>query len=177
MLSTNMSLLTTGQALFVGLRYNRRTAMNKHISLWQRLTDVPVNEYLLLRVQPEFEEPSEVLFFTNENALKSFETWWLEYSSRFVNDEYLTSAMPTANNGVKLQGYPLRHVHQVSSKFTKDEVAKQFLEEWYWICEYTQDPVIWTSDFWLFDNDAEMVMFKLRGKIETETDEYDNLPF
>jgi hypothetical protein len=176
MLSTNLSLLTTGQNLFVGLRYSRRSTMNKHISLWQRLTDVPTSEYLLLKVQPEFEEPSEVLFFTNERALKSFEMWWDTYSSRFPNDQYLTSPMPIAVNGSKIQGYPLRHLHQLSSKFSKDELAKQFLDEWYWICEFTNDPVIWTNEFWLFESDAEMVMFKLRGKIETEIEDTDT-PF
>lgn len=176
MLSTNLSLLTTGQNLFVGIRYSRRSAMTKHISLWQRMTDVQQSEYLLLKVQPEFEEPSEVLFFTNEKSLQSFAKWWDSYSARFTNDEYLTSAIPTASNGIKIQGYPLRHIHQVSSKFTKDELAKQFLDEWHWICEFTHDPVIWTNEFWLFENDAEMVMFKLRGRIETEEDD-NNIPF
>lgn len=176
MSSTNMSILTTGQQLFVGLRYRRRSAMDMHIALWQRLTKVPKSEYILLKVQPEFEEPCDVLFFTNEAALQSFEMWWESYSNRFADSEYLTSVMPKVSNGVKIQGYPLHHVHKVSTRFTKDDMAKQYLEEWYWICEYTQDPVIWTSEFWLFANDAEMVMFKLRGKIETDEDP-DNIPF
>jgi hypothetical protein len=171
------TILTSGQQLFVGMRYSKSSAMASHIALWRRLTKTPVTQYEILKVHTEFDGICEVLVFGKKAAYDEFGEWWNEYQKRFVGEEYLTGHIPSARDGVMITGYPLRHGAIQTKNKTPAMILNHFLQEWYWICEFTQDKVIWSNDFWLFESEADMVMFKLKGVVQTEDEDGDDMPF
>lgn len=163
-----------GQKLFVGLTFQSRGEMGVHVSLWQTINKPDIKTYDIVKVQSEYGDPTDVLFFKTQEAYDSFKTWWDNYTARFTGDEYVMSFFPRVANTQHISGWVYRHE---KLRYDRHDVrSKKFRDEWRWICEFTQDKVWWTQDFWLFENEAEMVMFKLKGKIQNE-DEEDNLPF
>jgi hypothetical protein len=163
--------LIPGNQLFVGLTYDRRGVVSQHIALWQRITPVPADHYLILKMQHEFSDACDVLFFTNKTALEQFEQWWTKYSARFPKDQVYMNTMPQPQEGVQMSGYPLMHANRNHLNMMTSQIQRLYHDQWHWIAENTSDPVIWTKDFWLFENEAEMVMFKLRDKRVGDEDE------
>lgn len=167
-------MLHNGKQLIVGMTFERRGAVAQHISVWQSIVRPDIKSYLILRVQPEFDDPCEVLFFNSQEAYDKFKTWWDEYITRFDGREYMNQIIPTIPDGRHISGWPL--IHDTSKLNSADMRSKQFRDEWRWICEFTQDKVRINKEFWLFESEADMVMFKLKGKLQNE-DEDDSPPF
>lgn len=165
--------LNTGSSLFVGLRYDANSVVSNHIELWQSLQPVSTEKYSILKVQYEYNQAWTVLFFTNEQDMRDFETWWEIYTKRFHNDDYLTKSIPEPHDGQFISGYPISHRRRSDRSRRND----MFNMEWQWIYKNTEHKVWWTSNFWIFENEAEMIMFKLSGDTTSDSQDDDNLPF
>lgn len=180
MTSKDLKQLTPGNQLFVGLTYPRSSIVDKHISLWQRITDIPKEQYIVMKMQHEFSDACDVLFFTNKSAMQKFEIWWSAYALRFPKDQVYQNAIPMPQEGEHLSGYPLMHKGN-NKNMALSMLLRVHTDQWQWIVEHITEPVLYTKEFWLFSNEADMVMFKLRDKRlgdeeKEEVEDYD-MPF
>ena len=173
MKSPNIKQLEPGTQLFVGLTYERNSVMSNHLVLWEKTTNVPKDQYLVSKMQQEFTDSFNILFFTNKTALESFESWWTKYAARFPKDQVYSSTTPMPMEGQLMTGYPLMHDTRKFKHLSLSAIQKTHLDQWHWLAENTTEPVLFTKDFWLFASEAEMVMFKLRDKRLGDEDDED----
>jgi hypothetical protein len=139
-----------------------------HLAIWKALNDpLSVKSFTMEFTIPgpqryEYGDRMHAMLFREAEDLEAFTAWWDQYKKRFGEDdiEKCQNAYPTIKEGMHVNGYAFKHGLGSASD------TRRGFHDWCWIVGHTTGKVTMTSDYWIFEDEAEMVQMKLRGKPE-----------
>jgi hypothetical protein len=142
-----------------------------HVNVWRECSDtfsratMAVTSSTCQDITDPFEK--EIIFlFNNKKDVEEAQAWWDSYRARF--HDMTKTFLPRFANGQELTGYALEIVQAESTgKYDIESKSGEtdFFSEWVWLVQHTSDRVYWSKHFWFFENQAEMVQFKLSGDL------------
>lgn len=91
------------------------------------------------------------LLFTEQEVQQKFLEWHNHYKARFGDKLWYTDYFPGLTAGARVDGFAF-------------PAGAYLFDEWMWIITHTYQPVFKVNGFWIFQNESEMLMFKLRGE-------------
>lgn len=139
-----------------------------HLAIWKALNDPASTksfsmEFFVPGVQRyEHGDRMHALMFRTEADMKEFTVWWKTYSMRFGDDDFekISNTFPTIREGMHINGYAFKHGLGSNSD------TRRGFHDWCWIVGHTSGKVTYAGEYWIFEDEAEMVQMKLRGKPE-----------
>jgi hypothetical protein len=165
-------LFRAGAQLMPAFSVEDSDALQFFLTIWKNCEEPDENTYCLIRSEGGFDEITFVkmpdvvtLLFSDAKALDKFNKWFAAYNQRWGEDVWNAKYFPTLKLGGRVDGfaYPAFIRTDANGGSMCDEKL-HWLHEWQWIVENTYDPVVHVPGFWIFKNEAEMVMFKMRDK-------------
>jgi hypothetical protein len=166
-------LFTTGEQLIPVLYIENPCAMMFHISVWMEVCkpnqedygvvwDGKISKYSnLIGGSLAADNMEGVLLIKQGKTLEDFNTWWGNYTKRFEGESWKTEQFPFLKEGMEISGCPIAHGEQLSYTSGQLMATDKLFDRWCWIVEKTYQPVWFSNEFWLFNNTAEMLMYKL----------------
>lgn len=167
------NLFTQGIPLFAGLALAESDFIHFLLHMWITCEEPDLSTYGVLNVKGHginpstFEEnPSNlVLLFVSEKKRDEFTTWLRGYTARFQGDEWQRRYFPGMTIGNFMSGFtfPADSEQSVANR-SYNGICERWVKEWQWIVNHTHSKVLHINGYWLFENEAEMLMFKMRDK-------------
>ena len=139
-----------------------------HLAVWKALNDPTSTksfsmEFLVPGPQRyDHGDRMHALLFRSEKDVNAFTEWWNAYSKRFGDDdlEKCQNCYPILKEGAHINGYAFKHGLGSNSD------TRRGFHDWAWIVASTSGKVTFSGEYWIFEDEAEMVQMKLRGKPE-----------
>jgi hypothetical protein len=166
-------LFKTGEQLTSALFIENPCAMMFHISVWIEVCKPNADDYgvvwdgkiskysTLVGGATASDNMAGVLLIKQGQTLDEFNTWWDEYTKRFKGDSWKTEQLPFIKEGQEISGCPIAHGEYLSYTGSQLMSTDKLFDRWCWIVEKTHQPVWFSNEFWVFNNTAEMLMYKL----------------
>jgi hypothetical protein len=154
--------LFTGSPLYPGLAATSNKYVRFYVAVWKTVTDCsPENFGILVGsadeiIVADYYSRLLSLLFNNKEDQEKFFAWHARYKERFGEDTWCSSFFPVLSEG-RVNGYAIKAHETNSLDSIGDAIA-----EWSWIVSNTHDGVSFWQGMWVFQNEAEMLMFKLR---------------
>jgi hypothetical protein len=155
-----------GGNFHIGKLFKHSGNTSFHLAVWKAINDpTSVKSFTM-----EFMVPAEqrydhgdrmhALLFRSEKDLAQFTSWWQTYSKRFGDDDLETckNAYPILKEGEHINGYAFKHGLGSNSD------NRRGFHDWAWLVANTTGKVTFSGEYWIFEDEAEMVQLKLRGK-------------
>jgi hypothetical protein len=146
-----------------------------HVSIWILNNNLPEDKFgwMMVRditVNPMTFEPTpktNVLVFDSRKNRDDFNEWLASYTARFGSGDWKTQYLPSIQAGDRVTGFAMPSFDAVNKNNWSmyDGMHPSWLKEWAWIVANTHDKVLFVNEFWLFENESEMLMFKLRDTV------------
>ena len=164
-------LMTAGKAVFIGITYDDNSYIDNHIEVWLKVMKPDENSYQILTYQNNRQgDRYSALLFATQVDLDNFLQWWEKYKSRFINQSFEDNEVPTIYEGQFIAGHTVK-IGQVRNRYDRNL-------DWLWIVEHTTGDVLRFDDLWLFTDENEMMMFKLRvPSADAVIDDEEDIPF
>lgn len=160
-------IFTPGSNFYIGNVFKTTGYLPFHLAIWKAIKDpTSIKSYTMEFTIPSVDKYSssdhaQVLLFKKQTDLDDFNTWWAAYILRFGDLDMDLCSFPVIHEGMHINGYAYKH--NLSS--SANDVRRGF-HDWCWIVGHTTGAVVLTSDFWIFEDKAEMLQLKLKGKPE-----------
>lgn len=170
-------LFTQGVPLFTGLVLRVSDVIHFVINMWITCEEPDLSTYGVLIAkglgvnQATFEPHPDnlVLLFNSESARDQFTAWLGKYTARFSKDEWMKGYFPGMTVGHYMSGYTYPADTARANDVRRSNrlyhgIYEEWVREWQWIVNHTFSKVIHINGYWLFENESEMIMFKMRDK-------------
>jgi hypothetical protein len=160
--------------LFAALALDSATALMFHVSVWIEccqpssddygiVWDGQVSRYTAIAPNvPDVNAMHGCLLIKQGKTLDEFKTWFAQYKSRFAGDSWKTEQLPFVKEAQELNGTPIKHGETLQRGLHNTILATdKIFDRWCWIVQNTTQPVWIMGEFWFFNNQSEMIMYKL----------------
>lgn len=160
--------------LVAALSLASSTALMFHVSVWVECCkpnkddygiawDGQVSRYTVIAPNtPDVNYMHGTLLIKQGKTLDEFKTWLAQYKTRFSEDSWKTEQLPFVKEAQELNGTPIKHGETLVRGLNNAVLATdKIFDRWCWIVQHTTEPVWIMGEFWFFNNQAEMIMYKL----------------
>lgn len=150
-----------GKQFFIGQTFRAHGNLPFHLAVWKAINDPKSTKSAVIEfIVPDTDrynsgDRMSVLMFSTQDDLDEFNVWWSSYTNRFKEVEMENAKYPTIVEGMHVDGYAYKHNLRSDSKAG--------FHDWVWMVSSTTGSVTHTTDYWLFEDKAEMLQFKLLG--------------
>lgn len=148
------------------------TPNHHHLQVWRETGVMSSDRYLIVNenyrsaINPttyEMEyQGNAILLVKNKEALDEFNDWWAKYSSRFNGLESEIYLPEPGNNFIS--GYLVPHTIP-TGPVIQISPPRSFKDEWVFIITNCPNKVYWTITHWIFTDQNDAVIFKLKQEI------------
>ena len=161
-------IFVPGGSFHIGKLFKPNGNIPFHLAIWKALNDPTSTKSFAM----EFMVPSNnrydhgdrmhALLFRTEKDMNAFTDWWKAYAKRFGDDdlEKCQNSYPILKEGAHINGYAFKHGLGSHSD------TRRGFHDWAWIVGSTTGKVTFSGEYWIFEDEAEMIQMKLRGKPE-----------
>lgn len=161
-------IFVPGGNFHIGKLYKASGNIPFHLAVWKALNDPTSTksfsmEFTIPGIQRyEYGDRMHALLFRTSEDLVAFTKWWSNYQKRFDNEdiEKIQNCYPVTKKGQLINGYSYKHGISGSTD------TRRGFHDWCWIVGNTTGKVTMIGEYWIFEDEAEMVQLKLRGKPE-----------
>lgn len=139
-----------------------------HLAIWKALNDpTSTKSFTMEFVVPgankyEHGDRMHALLFRTDKDMADFTKWWNIYTKRYGDDDIqkINNCYPILKEGAHINGYAYKHGLGSASD------TRRGFHDWAWIVSNTTGKVTHSGEYWIFEDETEMVQMKLRGKPE-----------
>ena len=162
--------LNAGHTALVGFKFPYDDYSRFHINVWRECSDTYERSNMVITqstakdLASDFEK--EVMFlFSSQKDVDEATAWWDNYRARF--HDMSKTYLPKFANGQALKGcaYAIEKFESEDSYSDSKSGETDYFSEWVWMVQNTSDKIYWSQHFWFFENDGEMVQYKLTGEV------------
>ena len=167
---TNLSI-KEGDSVVVAMTVDMNSPNYHHLQIWRESGAMSPDRYKIVtenfgnRINPNTFEMDfsgvSILLLKDEEARDEFNAWWIKYSERFDGLEHETYLPVPGNNFIS--GYMVAH-DMVQAPVMQVPSPMSYKDEWAWIVANCPGKVYWTITHWIFSNQNDAVLFKLKRK-------------
>lgn len=163
-------LFKAGEPLYTGLVGANNENVHFYLNLWIACEKPEPSTYGIIETTSKLDfnsfttSSNLILLFADQQHADKFLDWHKRYAMRFGADTWHTKRFPTISAGMQIKGHAYPAAQDPKFSITIGETQSVEFEEWKWIVQRTYDKVLSVNGFWIFENETEMVMFKMRDK-------------
>jgi hypothetical protein len=161
-------IFVPGNNFHIGKLFKPSGNIPFHLAIWKALNDpASTKSFCMEFIVPTGDrythgDRMHALLFRTEKDMSDFTLWWANYAKRFGGDDFekCSNAYPILKEGDYVNGHAFKHGLGSHSD------TRRGFHDWAWLVGNTSGKVICAGDYWIFEDEAEMVQMKLRGKPE-----------
>lgn len=167
---TNLTI-QDGDTVVIAMTVEMSTPNYHHLQIWQSSGAMTPDRYKIVtettgkHINPNTFEMDfsnvAMLLVKDEEARDEFNEWWIKYSERFSGLEHETFLPVPSNNFIS--GYMVQHAN-ITAPVMQVPSPISYKDEWAFIVANCPGKVYWTITHWIFEDQNDAVMFKLKRK-------------
>lgn len=153
------------QKLDIALKFPNDATYAFHIGVWRMCCPSASKGRLMVTRNNRADEydifqEEFLITFDDPEAQKDSVEWWDAYKVR--HGDLSRGMLPRFNDGDSFSGYAYTTKAE-GERYEPDE--SNLFPVWCWMIKNTTGKIVWTADFWFFEDATELCQFKLASPI------------
>jgi hypothetical protein len=157
----------TGERVYPIMNQTNILQLMFHMSTWIRCCEPNMEDYGVIADQgadTNYYSTNASLLIKEGPTYDQFKEWWDMYSAKFSEYEWRNSYFPYLKEGENINGYPIKNPYYGASLYGSHLPSNEEFDDWVWINKNTTERIWRLNDYWIFNDNSEMIQYKLTDK-------------